>query len=162
MDPDIPQFPRPLVSASPGRLVPGAVGGLAAGVAFGVWMHAFGLMGDVADALRTDSLLVAWIAHLAIATLFGVAFAAIADVATLGAGLAWGAAWGVALFGLVGTLLLSALRFAMPQFDGPAQAFLAGHLMYGALLGAIYVTLRTKSALAETDPARYPTRERTS
>lgn len=149
MDPDIRPFPRALVSFAPSRLGPGALAGLFAGLVFGIFMQASGLMDVVALALRTESLLLAWVVHLAVATLFGVVFASIADVATMGMGLAWGLAWGVALFGLVGTFLLSTLLARVPEFDAAALWSLAGHALYGLTLGGTYVGLRSRADVAD-------------
>ncbi|MFC8848512.1 MULTISPECIES: hypothetical protein [unclassified Micromonospora] len=125
------------------RLVAGVAGGLVGGVAFGVMMQAFGMLPMVAMLVGSESVAVGWLVHLANSALFGALFAVLIGrwaanlPAALGAGLAYGLAWWVlgALLIMPAWLGMNAMIF---QLDTGAWRSLAGHLVFGLLLGLVY------------------------
>lgn len=139
----------------------GALAGLIAGVVFGVIMQVMKaptpegdqvpMMAMVAMVVRSQSLVVGWIYHLfnsaVIGALFGILLGAAAG-SGLGPGVAWGVFWGV-VWWVLGALILMPLLLGMPPFAAlrmppmrpVAIGSLFGHLMYGGILGAMYVRL---------------------
>ncbi|MCN0180797.1 hypothetical protein [Salinispora arenicola] len=139
--------------ALPARLVAGVAGGLAGGVAFGIMMQAWGMLPMVAMLVGSESVAVGWLVHLANAALFGAAFAvlfgrwAITLPAALGIGLGYGLAWWV-----LGALLIMPAWLGMNdmilQLTTGAWRSLAGHLVFGLLLGLGYALAATRAGRA--------------
>ena len=143
------------------RWLDGAVAGLAGGLVFGVMMQLMSaptpdggripMMAMVAAVVRSDSLAVGWLYHLFNSAVIGGLFGAIlgqrADSFERGASL--GALWGI-VWWIVGALILMPLFLGMPALAplrmAPmrpvALASLAGHLLFGSVLGLAYVRLR--------------------
>lgn len=151
----------------------GAVAGLLAGVVFGALMQVMTaptpegrevpMMMMVAQVVRSESLAVGWLYHLfnsaVIGALFGVVFGARAR--TYGAGLGFGALWGVVWWVLGGLILMPILlgmppfgALRMPAMRGVAMASLAGHLLYGLILGAVFVRLHVRAQTYSAAGAR--------
>ncbi len=123
----------------------GVAGGLAGGIVFGALMQALGMIGMIAMMVGSESLAVAWAVHLAISAFFGAVFGAVVGPRLQGwsAGILSGTAYG-ALLWVVGPLLLMPAKMGMPLFtvDTMALQSLGGHLVYGAVLGAVVIALR--------------------
>ena len=152
------------------KVVAGIVAGLIAGVVFGVMMQMMTaptpdggrmpMMAMVAKVARSDSMAVGWIYHLfnsgVIGAIFGWLFGS--RTATYGAGLGWGALYGV-IWWVLGALILMPVFLGMPPFAPlkmmmpVALGSLVGHLMYGVILGLCFVWLRRKAAVPAVRPA---------
>ena len=155
------------------KLIAGAIAGLAAGVVFGLMMQMMSaptpdggeapMMMMVAMVVRSTSLVVGWIYHLFNSAVIGALFGwLLGDRAHgYGGGLAWGAAWGV-LWWVLGALILMPILLGMPPFSAlmmpemrpVAMGSLIGHLLYGLILGAAFVRLRSAARPRETADAR--------
>jgi len=139
-----------VVRAGP-ALAAGVIAGVAGGIGFGVLMQSEGMLPVVASLVggRTSSL--GWLVHMAIAVFVGISFAIIgvsfaiffARVATglLSStlfGLLYGTFWWV-----LGGLFLMPVWLGMRAFvvNETAWKSLVGHLIYGALLGAVYAVV---------------------
>jgi len=134
--------------------------GLAAGVVFGLMMQmmtaptpeggAMPMMAMVAMVVRSNSVVVGWIYHLFNSAVIGAIFGWLAAgrLAGLTAGLGWGAAYGF-LWWVLGALVLMPLFLGMPPFAPlmmepmrpVALGSLMGHLIYGVILGGVFVML---------------------
>jgi hypothetical protein len=139
------------------KVTGGALAGLAGGIAFGVMMQMMSaptpeggsmpMMAMVAMVVHSTSITVGWIYHLLNSAIIGILFATFIGgrVTGAGSGVAWGAAWG-ALWWVLGGLVLMPLLLGMPAFASlimppmrpVAMGSLAGHLVYGGLLGFVY------------------------
>jgi hypothetical protein len=147
------------------KLVAGAIAGVAAGVVFGMMMQMMSaptpeggsmpMMAMVAMVVGSQSLLVGWLYHLFNSAVIGALFGALlgARVGGYGSGATWGALWGVVWWVLGGLILMPIFldmpAFAplrMPPMRPVAWGSLAGHLIYGVILGAVFVRLRGASA----------------
>lgn len=122
----------------------GALGGVVGGVAFGVMMQGMGMMPMVAQLVGSDSVAVGWVVHLANSVAFGLLFGGVLGATSLGrrAGLAaWialGLGYGV-LWWVLGALLIMPAWLGMDLLvlNTTTWQSLGGHLVYGALLGAV-------------------------
>lgn len=152
----------------------GIVAGLIAGLVFGVMMtvmHAptpdggsVPMMGMVAQVVGSSSLAVGWLYHLSNSAVIGGLFAWILGgrIGGLGSGTGWGAGYGI-LWWVLGGLILMPMFLGMPAF-APLEmrmmrpvAFgsLAGHIIYGAILGSTFVALRRRPSPAALGAARH-------
>lgn len=151
----------------------GIVGGLVAGVVFGVMMQMMNaptpegasmpMMMMVAKVVRSESLAVGWLYHLfnsaVIGAIFGWLFGDRAR--TWGAGLGWGALYGVAWW-VVGAQILMPILLGMPAFAPlmmppmrmVAMGSLLGHLIFGLILGATFVWIERQWA-ARSEAERF-------
>jgi uncharacterized membrane protein YagU involved in acid resistance len=130
--------------ALPARVIAGIAGGLVGGVAFGVLMQAWGMMPMVAMLVGSESAGVGWLVHLFNSALFGAIFAvlfgrwATSLVPAIGIGLGYGVLWWV-----LGALLIMPAWLGMSemifQLNTTAWRSLIGHLVYGLLLGVVFV-----------------------
>ena len=145
------------------RITAGAIAGLLGGLVFGVMMHMMSaptpdggtmpMMAMVAMVVRSQSLLVGWVYHLFNSAVIGGLFGWLLGdrVRSYGSGLAWGAVWG-GVWWVLGALILMPMLLGMPAFDSlrmppmrpVAYGSLAGHVIYGLLLGAAYARLRAR------------------
>lgn len=133
------------------RLLAGAFGGAAGGVGFAILMMLQlmrgaaqgyapdGMAGMIAQLLRTDNPLALWGVHLLAAAVFGAFFAMLVAPTrarrTVPAALGFAVAlWLVAAF--LGLRLLTGTPLA---FSFAAFMDLAGHLVFGLVLGVVYV-----------------------
>ncbi|MFN2432129.1 MAG: hypothetical protein ABR599_04810 [Gemmatimonadota bacterium] len=136
------------------RVAAGALAGVIAGIVFGIMMTVMTaptpdgaripMMAMVAMVVRSESLLVGWIYHLFNSAVIGALFGWLLGgrVHGLGSGLIWGSAYGI-LWWVLGGLILMPVLLGMPPFAplqmAPmrpvAMGSLAGHLVYGAILG---------------------------
>lgn len=148
------------------RVATGAIAGLVAGVVFGVMMQMMSaptpdggqmpMMAMVAMVVGSTSVAVGWLYHLFNSLVIGVLFALVfgGRVHSFGAGLGWGAGWGL-VWWVLGALVLMPLALGMPPFAPMMMApmrpvaigSLAGHLVYGLILGGTYASIvRTSRA----------------
>ncbi|MGQ0714780.1 MAG: DUF6789 family protein [Gemmatimonadaceae bacterium] len=147
------------------NIVAGGIAGIVAGVVFGMMMQMMSaptteggsmkMMAMVAMVVGSQSLVVGWLYHLFNSAVIGALFGALlgARVAGYGSGAAWGALWGV-VWWVLGGLILMPMFLGMPLFAPlrmppmrvVAWGSLAGHLIYGVILGAVFVRLRGMSA----------------
>lgn len=142
------------------RLWNGAVAGIAGGVGFGVMMPlmqaptpdggSVPVMQMVAKVVRSDSIAVGWLYHLFNSALLGALFALFFANRIHGysGGLGYGALWGI-VWWVLGGLILMPLLLGMPAFASlrmppmrpMAMGSLIGHLIYGLILGGVFVRL---------------------
>jgi hypothetical protein len=147
------------------KLVAGALAGVLAGIVFGILMQIMSaptpeggrmpMMGMVAMVVGSQSLVVGWVYHLFNSAVIGALFGALvgARVGGYGSGATWGALWGIVWWVLGGLILMPIFihlaPFAplrLPPMRPVAWGSLAGHLIYGVILGAAFVRLRGASA----------------
>lgn len=133
------------------RLAAGAAAGLAGGLAFGFLMIAPAIMGDnasfegtgmmllLARLLGTDAILATWGVHLLNSAIFGVVFALLVRPGGFRRDALLGAAWGFLLWLGGAFLLLRTLTGTPLVLDAQALYSLLGHLVYGAVMGFVYV-----------------------
>lgn len=141
------------------RVFAGIGAGLAAGVVFGLMMQIMTapapdgarmpMMAMVAKVVRSESMLVGWIYHLFNSAVIGAIFAGMAGrISGYGAGVGWGAVYG-AFWWVLGGLVLMPILLGMPAFAPlamepmrpVAMGSFVGHLVYGIVLGGVYVRL---------------------
>lgn len=142
------------------RIAASIVAGLVAGLVFGTMMHmmmaptpAGGRMPMIAmvgQILGSPSVAVGWLYHLFNSAVIGGLFGWLIGprVRGYGSGLGWGAMYGFAWWILGGLLLMPVMlgmpAFAplmMPEMQMVAIGSLAGHLIYGLILGGLFVAL---------------------
>ncbi|WP_298440870.1 DUF6789 family protein [Gordonia sp. (in: high G+C Gram-positive bacteria)] len=126
----------------------GAIGGVAAGMVFGMLMQMMGMIPMVASLVGSDSIAVGWFVHLLISAVFGVAFVLVVGrrLGSLRAAAGLGAAYGMVLW-VVGPLLLMPAKLGMPlgQINATAVQSLMGHILYGVILGLVAARLRRRT-----------------
>ncbi len=130
-------------TCTPPQLVAvGAVGGLMAGVVFGMMMNMLHMIGMVAMLVNSKSTAVGWAVHLIISTAIGITF----NVAfgnrlkRVTTGLVYGMAYGV-FWWVLGPLILMPAKLKMPlfHFNTATWQSLMGHVVFGMVLGALVV-----------------------
>jgi uncharacterized membrane protein YagU involved in acid resistance len=132
------------LTATTHRAVYGIVGGLAGGVVFGLLMAMMDMIGMVAQLVGSSSAAVGWIVHLAISAFIGASFALLLGslaktlVPAALVGMGYGVVWWV-----LGALLIMPAQLGMPVFELNTTAWqsLMGHLLFGLVLGIVYVVL---------------------
>jgi hypothetical protein len=137
-----------------GRLGASVIGGLMAGVVFGLLMQMMlapaldggrmTVLAMVGQIVGSPTLLAGWVSHLVNSAIIGALFGWLLGgrVHSFASGLGWGAAYGFAWW-IVGGLILMPLFLGMPPFAGltepgmqlVALGSLVGHLVYGLILG---------------------------
>ena len=139
----------------------GIVSGLVGGIVVGIMMQMMNaptpgggqmpMMSMVAKVVRSDSLAVGWLYHLVNSAVIGAIFGWLVGgrAQKFGAGLGWGALYGLAWW-ILGGLILMPLFLGMPPF-APVQMVsmrpvamgsLIGHLIYGMILGGCFALLK--------------------
>ncbi len=129
------------------RVMVGAIGGIAAGVVFGLMMNMLNMMSSIAMLVGSKSTVVGWAVHIAISMVLGVAFSLLFErrlrnISTgLGLGVAYGMFWWV-----LGGLVLMPAKLNMPlfQFNKMAWESWMGHVVFGMVLGALTVMIPSK------------------
>jgi hypothetical protein len=144
----------------------GIVGGLIAGVVFGMMMQMMTaptpdgkqmpMMQMVAMVVGSQSMLVGWVYHLFNSAIIGTIFGWVLGnrAGSYGAGLGWGAAYGI-FWWLLGAQILMPVFLGMPPFASIMMApmrmvaigSLVGHLVFGLILGAAFVWLSRPTGL---------------
>ncbi len=154
------------------RVAAGVAAGLIAGVVFGAMMQMMTaptpdgrvpMMAMVAMVVRSNSIVAGWLYHLFNSAVIGAIFGWILGprAESLGAGLGWGAVYGL-VWWVLGGLILMPVLLGMPAFAPLAMAdmrpvamgSLVGHLVYGLVLGGGYARLRRSGSNLRTVPAR--------
>ena len=149
------------------RFVAGIVGGLAAGVVFGIMMQMMTaptpdggqmpIINMVGMIVGSATAGVGWLYHLFNSAVIGAIFAWVLGqrTYTYGTGLGWGAAYGFVWWILGGLILMPVFlgmpAFAplmMPEMRTVAMGSLVGHLLYGLILGAVYVAMTRRAPAA--------------
>jgi hypothetical protein len=148
------------------RIGTGAVAGLLAGVVFGMMMQMMAvptpgggqsMIAMVGQVIGIPTVTAGWFYHLFNSAVIGGIFGWLlgARALTFGSGLGWGAAYGFVWWILGGLLLMPVMlgmpAFAplmMPEMQMVTVGSLVGHLIYGLILGGVYV------AFARRAPAR--------
>ena len=142
------------------RIGAGIIAGIVGGIVFGAMMQMMtapspegpmSMMTMVAMVVRSKSIAVGWAYHLFNSALFGAIFAWLFDarVSNYRAGAVWGLAYGV-FWWVAGALILMPVLLGMPAFASlrmpemrpVAMGSLVGHLMWGLILGELFVKLR--------------------
>lgn len=128
----------------------GAIGGVAGGVVFGMMMAVMGMMPMIAKLIGSESVAVGWLVHLVISAGTGAIFAVIFGtmVTSYGSGLGYGALYGI-IWWVLGALILMPVILGMGvqfahMFEKMPMSSLMGHLIWGLILGAVYVALAGK------------------
>lgn len=143
------------------RIAASAAAGLIAGIVFGVMMHmmaapmpgggqvpVIAMIGQIITG--SPDVTVGWLYHLFNSAVIGAIFGGLLGtrVHGYGSGLGWGAAYGFAWWILGGLILMPVFlgmpAFAplmMPEMQMVAMGSLIGHVIYGLILGGLYVAL---------------------
>ncbi|WP_238398222.1 hypothetical protein [Halorussus salinus] len=130
-----------------------ALGGLAGGLVFGLLLQSLGMMPVIGSLYGMESVAVGWVAHLFHSVVFALVFAAAvvrtdyrdaepARVAALGAG--YGVVLWLVAAAVVMPLWMSAVGLAAPAIPNLDVNSLVGHVLYGALLGAVFAFVRRR------------------
>lgn len=121
-------------------VVGGALGGVAGGMVFGMLMQMMNVMPMIAQLVGSTSIAVAWVVHVSISAVLGAVFGLLVAQRHLGLGslTGLGVAYGV-VWWVLGALLVMPAKLGMPVFhlDTMAWQSLMGHMMFGAILGAV-------------------------
>lgn len=129
------------------------LGGFAGGLAFGVLLQTMGMMPVIASLYGAESAAFGWVAHLFNSVVFGLIFAAavvrtdyrnaeLRTMTLLGAG--YGVVLWVVAAAIVMPIWMSAIGLDAPAVPNLDVASLAGHLVYGLVLGAAFAALRRR------------------
>ena len=144
-----------------GRISAAAVAGVIAGLVFGIMMHmmsaptpgggqvpVIAMIGQIIAG--APDVTIGWLYHLFNSAVIGAAFGWLLGtrVHEYGSGLGWGAAYGFAWWILGGLILMPVMlgmpAFAplmMPEMQIVAMGSLIGHLIYGLILGGLFVAM---------------------
>jgi uncharacterized membrane protein YagU involved in acid resistance len=125
------------------HLVAALLGGLAGGIAFGLLMQVTDIMLSVAALVDSSRTAVGWAVHLGISLLFGMIYALAAShrVQTIGAAAVTGVVYGWFWWILGGLVIMPAWlgrEDLIFRFTATAWQSLAGHILYGLLLGLVF------------------------
>ena len=128
----------------------GVYGGLAGGVVFGALMAVMGMLPMIGNMVGVPAAWIGFVVHLLISATIGGSFAVLLDASGrrggVGSGLAYGLIWWI-----LGPLTLMPFFMGMGlgvnwnvAAMGQAMPSLAGHLIFGGILGATYAWLRDR------------------
>jgi hypothetical protein len=154
------------------RIGAGVAGGLIAGVVFGIMMQLMKaptpegmqvpMMMMVAKVVRSNSLAVGWLYHLLNSAVIGGLFGMLlgGKLLSVGAGVLWGAFYGV-FWWVLGGLILMPILLGMPAFSAlrdpmmrpVAMGSFVGHLIFGVILGWATVLLLKQGVGRPSTPA---------
>lgn len=127
------------------RALAGLIGGVVGGIMFGVLMAMMGMLPTIASMVGSNSPVVGFLIHIAMSIMIGLGLTVIFGNLLLTSyprgivvGMGYGAIWWV-----LGPLMVMPMMFGMPLFtiDTTALFSLMGHLIYGAILGAVAVRI---------------------
>ncbi|MFD9740401.1 hypothetical protein [Umezawaea sp. NPDC059074] len=130
----------------------GGVAGAAGGLVFGATMGVFGMLPTVASIVRTDSVEVGFVVHMAIAVVIGTGFGmlVVRRRVRVSETVFWGLLYGAFWWFLGPQTLLPLLRGTAVAWDvAGARTVLPslfGHLCYGVVLAAVFVLTRRNHA----------------
>lgn len=142
------------------KVIAGIIAGLMGGLVFGMMMQTMTaptpdggtmpMMAMVAMVVNSKSVLVGWLYHLFNSAVIGGLFGLLLGnlVRGYGSGLGWGALYGI-VWWVLGALILMPLLLGMPalaplqmQMMRPvAWGSLMGHLIFGLILGGVFMWL---------------------
>ncbi len=137
----------------------GVYGGLAGGVVFGAMMGMMGMLPMIGQMVGSPNAVAGFVVHMVNSAIIGAGFAIVFGKAAngLGAGLSAGLLYG-GIWWLLGPLTLMPLFMGMGlgvNWNAAAAVAmlpsLAGHLVYGTILGAVFAMSRERS-LAYANP----------
>ncbi len=144
-------------------LVAGSLAGWVGGIAFGAAMVELGVLPTVASLVRTDSPVIGFVLHMAIAAIVGSGLAILLRGRWAAGDLVlWGVAYG-AFFWFLGPITMQPLILGrLPTWDvAAAQAAypsLLGHVVWGATAGIALVAIKVRTALTDSTMASDPER----
>ena len=124
----------------------GVIAGLGGGLVFGIMMGMMGMLPMVGMLIGQDSAIVGFIVHMLISAFFGGVYGLIAArfFSGLVPNLVAGAIYGIGVW-VIGALIMMPLLLGMNEMVlqiGQAQWMsLLGHIIYGAITGAIFASL---------------------
>jgi uncharacterized membrane protein YagU involved in acid resistance len=139
----------PHITSPTRSLAAGAVAGLGGGLVFGIIMGLMGMLPMVAMLVGSESAVIGFIVHMVISAIIGAIFGLVATrlPENLGTAAFAGALYG-AFWWVLGALILMPLMLGMSEMVfavGPDQWMsLVGHLMYGVILGLLFIPLRRR------------------
>lgn len=129
------------------RVMVGAMGGLVAGMAFGMMMNMLNMIGSIAMLVGSKSNAVGWAVHLLISMVIGIAFSLVLErkLKSYSAGIGFGMAYGI-FWWVLGGLILMPAKLGMPLVHVNTMAWqsLMGHVVFGMVLGALTVAIPSK------------------
>ena len=134
---------------NPRNIRHGAVAGIAGGIVFGAMMAMMGMLPMIGQMVGSPTAGAGFLAHLVISALIGASFGLIfhSRVRGTGSGFGYGALYG-GVWWILGPLTLMPLMMGMGlgvNWNGAAAAAmlpsLAGHLIYGLILGCTFAWL---------------------
>lgn len=120
----------------------GAFGGLVGGMIFGMMMSMLDMIGTIAMLVNSKSTFVGWLVHLSISIFLGAVFGLIVQdkVKNVFSGIGLGTIYGIFWWVLGGLVLMpSKLHMDLFTFNTMAWQSLMGHMVFGAVLGALAV-----------------------
>jgi uncharacterized membrane protein YagU involved in acid resistance len=129
------------------RVMVGAMGGLGAGVVFGMMMSMLNMIGSIAMLVGSKSNAVGWTVHLLISMVIGIAFSLVLEkrLKSYSAGIGYGVAYGMFWWVVCGLILMPAkLNMPLFHFDTMAWQSLMGHVVFGMILGALTVAIPSR------------------
>ncbi len=142
-------------------VLPGALAGLTGGIAFGAAMVQLGVLPTVASLVRTDSPVVGFVVHMAIAGIVGSGLAILLRGRwPAGDVVLWGVAYG-AFFWLLGPMTMQPLILGqLPTWDlvaaQAAYPSLLGHVIWGTTAAFALVAINARSVVSSTKTAAGP------
>ena len=138
------------------KIVVGIIAGLIGGMVFGMMMQMMAapdgkpMMAMVAQVVRSESLVVGWLYHLFNSAVIGGIFGWLLGnrIGGYGAGLLWGALYGIAWWILGGLILMPMFlgmspfaQLMMEMMRPVAMGSLMGHIIFGLVLGVSFLLL---------------------
>lgn len=134
------------------RALGAGIAGIVAGIVFGLYLQAGGAMPTIGSLVGSASLAVGWAVHLVISLVFAFGFAAAVTESRLsefvgrrGGGVILGTVYGLVLWvfagGIVFPLWLGAVGASAPAVPDLTMESLAGHVLYGLVLGGLYPSI---------------------
>lgn len=133
-----------------GSVVRGGIAGLIGGAAFGVLMQVMDMMKMVGMLVGNEAAIVGWLVHLAISAFIGATFVLLFGryLGSFPRGIVFGLGYGL-FWWVLGALILMPLRLGSGVFgmNAVSMTSLLGHLVFGAVTGAVVVLLARRLAI---------------
>ena len=142
-------------------VIPGALAGLVGGIAFGAAMVELGVLPTIASLVRTDSPVVGFVVHMAIAAIVGAGLGILLRGSWPAGDLVfWGAAYAAFLW-FIGPITLQPLILGrLPTWDVAAAQMgwpsLLGHLTWGTTAGIALVAIKARTVRPDSTAAFDP------
>ena len=143
------------------RILHGAISGLAGGLAFGVTLGMLGMLPMVGQLIGIPTLGAGFLVHMAISAIIGAGFGVLLGRLDRGpyTGVVYGLGYGF-IWWMLGPLTLMPFFLGMGlgvNWNAEAVASslpsLAGHLVYGGIVGVVYSMFQVSSGEPEEAPA---------